>query len=227
MVLITNNFLKLASGEFDLKTIFTLLLSDKCIDKLQNLDALESLRWADFSKNKIVRIENLNPNLSTLMFLNLSHNQIQRVSCLESLTNLQSLKLNANPIGRLADVQGIIPLKALTHLWFQNIDGQDRCPVCSTDNYRDEILKLNSNIQSLDSQRKNLPDLLFKEECDLDLPDSVPSWELELGNIDDIVNPTMVNDKLNPLVADFENKVNECKKRLQESDKMLKTMVIA
>lgn len=223
MVLITSNLLKLSTGEFDLRTIFTLILTGKHIDKLQNLDQLQSLRWADFSKNNIVRIENLNPNLSTLQFLDLSFNQIQRISCLESLVNLKHLKLHANPIARIADVQGIAPLRSLTHIWFQTISGTDRCPVCSTDGYEKGVYNLNPKLVSLDSKRKHLPELKIPEEKEIDLP-AVPSWELELGCVDDIVNPEKVHETLNPLLEEFERKAEECRKRLEESDKMLRSI---
>jgi len=225
MVLITSDFLKLATGEFDLRTIYNLIASSKNIDRLQGLDGLENLRWADFSKNNLVRIENLNSNLGNLQFLDLSFNKIQKACGLESLVKLETLKLNGNPIALLVDIEGIRHLPALTHLTLQKVDETDRCPVCAVEGYKERVYDLVPHLLSLDSKRKHLLDEKIDDSADNNLSLEIPKWDLDISSIEDILNPELVADRLDPLLAEFERKAEECRLRLKEGDKYLESVV--
>lgn len=171
-----------------------------------------------------MRIENLNSNLATLQFLDLSNNKIPKLSNLDSLVNLQTLKANDNPISRVEDIHGLRSLPALTHLTFQNIDGTDSCPLCKLDGYRTSVYELVPTLLSLDSQRKHLPDLTIEDAANTDIPVDLPSWNLDLESMDDILNPALVSNKLNPLVEEFTRKLEHCRRRLDEGADLLKSL---
>eukprot|EP00397_Hematodinium_sp_SG-2012_P066340 GEMP01099085.1.p1 GENE.GEMP01099085.1~~GEMP01099085.1.p1 ORF type:complete len:227 (+),score=30.13 GEMP01099085.1:38-718(+) len=221
-IALNSSSIKLATGEFDLKTIFTLILTAKGIDRLQNLDELESLRWLDLSKNHIIRIESL-LNLQTLQFLDLSFNKIQKVHGLDSCCALQTLKLNANPISRLQDLMGLTGPSSLTHLTLQNLDGTDPCPVCLQGGYKYTIYELVPRLVALDGRRKNLPDFDPLNDMPLQLPE-VPAWEQDIS-INGILNPEMVESRLQPLMDDFEQKASDCRTYLQEGSALLQNLI--
>ncbi len=96
VVHLTPQFLRLTSGEFDLATIFQLLLSKKRIrSPLDTLERCGNLRFLDLSRNEITSLDTCLFDLLLLEHLDLSHNKISRVEGLPnpSGNNLRTLRL--------------------------------------------------------------------------------------------------------------------------------------
>ena len=96
---LTKKFLCLHTYQFDLATIFQLLLQKKMIRTMHNsLKGCINLRFLDLSRNDIVRIENVE-NMAFLEYIDLSHNKIQKVDALPP--NLKVLFMRNNPVSRI------------------------------------------------------------------------------------------------------------------------------
>lgn len=161
-------------------------------------------------------------DLRALKHVDLSFNKIQKVQGIDSCCSLETLKLVANPISRMQDISGLKgAASSLTSVMFQGIGGTDRCPVCLQDEYKKTIYDTLPKLISLDGLHKDF--LLFTApEASLDLPE-VPEWEQDTA-LDGILDPKMVEERLKPLLDEFEKKAEECRKRLDEGDTLLRSL---
>ena len=73
---LTLEYLKAVTDQFDVATVFKLLLQKKMIRRLdKSLSLCINIRFLDLSYNDITRIENLD-KLQFLEYMDLSHNKI-------------------------------------------------------------------------------------------------------------------------------------------------------
>lgn len=94
---------------------------------MQGLEGLVNLVELDLSGNKISQISGLQ-NLQHLQKLVLAKNRITVVdSCLVSLTQLEHLLLQGNPILNIEglNLQHLSKLKRLSTLYFKNVNGTE------------------------------------------------------------------------------------------------------
>lgn len=106
MAVLTLEYIKTETGEFDEESVFQAILTKRSISLIDAVNKCCNLRWLDLSQNQIIRMENLD-GLAQLMSLDLSHNKIQKVQSLEGMPNLERLKLKSNPISRIQDLEGL------------------------------------------------------------------------------------------------------------------------
>ena len=79
---LTDEYLKAITGKFDLETVFNLELVNKSIGSLGSIPKCTSLLYLDLSHNNISSINGLD-NLDSLvhiMFIDLSYNKISNIS---------------------------------------------------------------------------------------------------------------------------------------------------
>ena len=96
-----NGLLELPRSLFQLTALRNLYLNDnKLKDSVFNISGIRSpLAWLHLSNNRLTQLPRLSP-LATLTILNVSHNEIQRISTedIAPLCSLQVLDLRGNPI---------------------------------------------------------------------------------------------------------------------------------
>jgi len=231
MVVLTLEYIKHATGEFDPETTFQAILSNRSIQRIDAVGLCTNLRWLDLSNNQIVRIENLS-NLVQLSSLDLSFNKIHKVENLDGMRSLERLQIKSNPISRLQDVEGLRPASKLRHLLFQNIDKTDFCPVCLQPDYQKTIFEVCPDLVALDSRRRHLPDLdkevqRLEKQPELVVPEMKPWFTAEDLSLDGIHSSTKLADVMQPHVEDFEAALKSCQAVLKEAEELLKAQEIA
>ncbi|KAK2706195.1 hypothetical protein QYM36_016286 [Artemia franciscana] len=82
------------------------------IAKIENLEALQSVKTLSLRWNFIKKIENLS-TLTTLKELELYDNQITKIEGLESLVNLEVLDISHNRLSKIENLEGLTKLKKL------------------------------------------------------------------------------------------------------------------
>lgn len=222
------DYLKLATGEFDLQTIFQLVLREKGLKKIEGaVDQCINMRWLDLSHNGIIRIEGM-AHLVNLQVLDLSFNKVQKIEHLDGLKTLHTLRLTNNPISRLQDLEGLKARReTLRHLSLKQIDGSEACPVCLAPEYKEKVYELIPDLYSLDSQRKHLPELNFDEKYLVDPEFEMPEPEdwLKpdgLSNLDGLFDEAEVERQLRPKIDEFEKALAACREALDEGDELLR-----
>eukprot|EP00927_Polykrikos_kofoidii_P067114 TRINITY_DN62639_c0_g1_i1.p1 TRINITY_DN62639_c0_g1~~TRINITY_DN62639_c0_g1_i1.p1 ORF type:complete len:238 (+),score=57.31 TRINITY_DN62639_c0_g1_i1:173-886(+) len=228
MTVLTLEYIKQATGEFDPETIFQAILSRRSIKRIDVVSQCCNLRWLDLSRNEIYRLENLE-GLCQLVSMDVSFNKLSKVQCLESLTKLERMNLRSNPIARLQDIEGLAVVKKLKHVNFQNIDGTDFCPVCMQPGYRRAVFEMCPDLMALDSRRKHLPDLDLEvrrldDEPKIELPEPEPWFNRSDLDFDDVQDPEAVAATLEPQVAEFEAALSDCAAALREAEELLKNV---
>lgn len=96
---LSNNLIKKIENLERLKKLIKLELSDNAIESLSGLDTLQNLQELFVDKNHVKNMEKIG-NLKSLIILFLENNDIEvfKMSYLESLTNLNFIFLNQNPL---------------------------------------------------------------------------------------------------------------------------------
>ncbi|CAD7940321.1 unnamed protein product [Amoebophrya sp. A120] len=163
-VVLTAQQLKSETGEFDLQTVFRLVLSKKRIrSPVDVLERLVNLRFLDLSENEITTLGSSLTNLSFLEHADFSSNKLSKCENLPVQGALRVLRLQNNPISRVADLEGLRGQDKLEHISFQDVDNVNarQCPVCLHPQYRVTLLNESNlrNLKSLDGERLHLPDL--------------------------------------------------------------------
>lgn len=188
---LSDEYLKAITGKFDLETIFNLDLVNKSLSNLGSIPKCTSLLFLDLSQNKLTSVNGLE-NLVNIMFLDLSFNEISNISPLSSLKELTNLKLHGNRIsGPPPNI--FSGLKKLEKITFQIVPFHDKPevntsnPICSIDNYREQIFEAIPQIKWLDGIPK----------------------EMEPFSIENDDNSNEIKEKLNPdnFNFDFTDKV--------------------
>eukprot|EP00421_Protoceratium_reticulatum_P075564 CAMPEP_0168431326 /NCGR_PEP_ID=MMETSP0228-20121227/38327_1 /TAXON_ID=133427 /ORGANISM="Protoceratium reticulatum, Strain CCCM 535 (=CCMP 1889)" /LENGTH=230 /DNA_ID=CAMNT_0008445437 /DNA_START=27 /DNA_END=715 /DNA_ORIENTATION=- len=226
MVVLTLEYIKQHTGEFDEESVFQAILSHREIVRIDAVNKCCNLRWLDLSRNQIVRMENLD-GLAQLVCLDLSYNKIQKVQGLEGLQSLERLQLKSNPISRLMDLEGLRAAQKLRHLHFRNVDNTDFCPVCLQEEYQRQIRELCPELLALDSRRKHLPDLekevlRLEKQSELEMPEPEPWFGPEDLRGDDIQDPELIAALMKPHVDEFEAAVQDCKAALREAEALMR-----
>ncbi|CAD7964577.1 unnamed protein product [Amoebophrya sp. A25] len=167
-LVLTPQLVKLETGEFDLGTVFRLVLQRRKVrSPLDCLERCVNLRFLDLSRNEITT---LGPGLSRLLlleYLDVSHNKLGTLAGLPGQGNLlRTLRLQGNQIQRVTDLDALQGQTTIEHISFQNLDNTAPCPVCSHSQYRSALFdkKKLPNLKSLDYVRLHLPDLDEKIE---------------------------------------------------------------
>lgn len=226
MAVLTLEYIKAETGEFDEESVFQAILSKRGISLIDAVNKCINLRWLDLSRNQIIRIENLD-GLAKLASLDLSHNKIQKIQGLQGMPILERLKLQNNPISRTQDLEDLRAAPSLRHLQLQNVDGSDFCPVCLQPEYRRDIREMCPDLVALDSRRKHLPDL-DKEAADLefgggiDLPEADAWFSKEDLDLSEVMNADTLGAIMQPHVAEFDAALKGCQDAFKEAEDLLK-----
>lgn len=233
MVVLTLEYIKHITGEFDAQSVFQVILSNKAISRIDALSQCCNLRWLDLSRNQIIRIENLE-GLSQLVSLNMSFNKIPKITGLETLQNLERLQLRSNTVSRLQDLEGLKEAPKLRHLQLQNIDVTEFCPVCLQPGYKDRVRALCPDLVALDSRRFHLPDLdkemeRIERQSESALPEPEPWFPRGCSELDieGLLDAEVIDVSLRPSVQAYEAALAECQNVLKEADELLRLQDMA
>ena len=226
---LSDDYLKSVTGFFDLEIIFDLELNQKNIASLGSLPKCVSLVYLDLSQNKISDITEID-SLIELKFLDLSFNNISNITPLSSLLKLRNLKLQGN------NVNGPLPnclknLKKLEQLTFKTVNLEENKninvsnPICSMNNYRDEVFACFSNLKWLDNLPKGM------EEIDCDYNDDEDDMEKKIDvdsfkfNFNEEIkldpNELISNEDMDNAKKEIQDKYNEYEKGIEELKKEL------
>ncbi len=149
-MILTCEFLKQESCNFDLECVFTLDLSDKKITDLGDLKECTNLEILNLSFNDIKDLTPLT-QLTKLQFLNLSNNLINSLDGIEELENLQLLNLSGNYLSNVFEFKKLSECKSLNQLKLINKQTNSTNPVCSMNaEYIQNIHKILPFIEIID-----------------------------------------------------------------------------
>ena len=226
---LSDEYIKAVTGSFDLETIFDLELTQKSITSLGSLPKCISLVYLDLSQNRITEIHGIDC-LTELEFLDLSFNNISNIAPLGALLKLRNLKLQGNNID--APLPGSLKsLKKLEKISFKCIDMEDgknknnANPICKTDNYRNNIFEMFTNLKWLDNLPKGMEevDYEYKNDEDDDIKKiNVEDYKFDFGeeiklNADEFISKEDMDNSKKEIMnkfREYEQGVEEIKKEL-------------
>ena len=226
---LSDDYLKSVTGFFDLEIIFDLELTQKNIMTLGSLPKCVSLVYLDLSQNKISDITEID-SLIELKFLDLSFNNISNITPLSSLLKLRNLKLQGN------NVDGPLPnclknLKKLEQLTFKTVNFEENKninvsnPICSMNNYRDEIFACFTNLKWLDNLPKGMEEIdcnYNDDEDDMEKKIDVDSFKFNFNEeIKLDPNELISNEDMDNAKKEIQDKYNEYQKGIEELKKEL------
>jgi len=122
------------------------------IKQLDSLHHCPNLTDLNLTGNELTKVEGLE-SCTSLRKLTLTSNSISVLGNLGTLVSLEHLFLNDN---KVSDHQEILKLATLTNLkslYFKNIDGTQKNPVCDHPSYRAVIIRHLPFISNLDGER--------------------------------------------------------------------------
>ena len=163
---------------FDLEIITKLSCVGRRINGLTCLDLCINLTELNLSNNAIACLDGLE-SLQRLKKLVLTSNRIASLDGVQSLTALQHLLVQDNMIASIEDVQALADLPGLQSVYFQNLGGDLRNPVCRIDHYKVKVLDLLPNLRNLDGERKPGKNLY---NVDVEVPKREPLPASAFGN---------------------------------------------
>jgi Leucine-rich repeat (LRR) protein len=140
------------SGEFDLESVYKLQLCRMNIRTIENLENCTNLQELNLSGNDIERIEGLE-KLHNLRKITLTTNKITSLAGLDKCESLEHILIQENNIGNIGEFTQLLGLKNLKSLYFKNIDGTQRNPLCEHPSYRSSIVRQLTQLTILDGER--------------------------------------------------------------------------
>lgn len=149
---VTKSALKVASGEFDLESIHSLVLQNAGITDIGCIGECIGLERLDLSRNDITKLHKL-AGLSSLQDLNLSSNRISSLDGLQALHNLKNLNLAGNLIFSLDSFQCMCGLEHLKELRLKDDIHNLTNPVCMAPSYVNDVIRMLPNLLVLDGHR--------------------------------------------------------------------------
>mmetsp|Transcript_35182 Transcript_35182/g.54987 ORF Transcript_35182/g.54987 Transcript_35182/m.54987 type:complete len:201 (-) Transcript_35182:280-882(-) len=122
------------------------------IKKIENLSECVNLQELNLAGNDIEVIEGLD-KLVNLRKLVLTTNKISALSGLQNCSSLEHLLVQENSISNIAELAAVTSLPNLKSIYFRNIDGTQRNPVCDHPSYRSSIMRQLPSLTILDGER--------------------------------------------------------------------------
>ena len=226
---LSEEYLKSVTGFFDLEIIFDIELNQKNISSLGALPKCISLVYLDLSQNKISDITEID-SLIELKFLDLSFNNISNITPLSSLLKLRNLKLQGN------NIDGPLPnclknLKKLEQLTFKTINFEEKKninvsnPICSMDNYRNNVFSCFTNLKWLDNLPKGMEEIDYNykdDDDDMIKKIDVDSFKFDFNEeIKLDPNDLISNEDIENAKKEIQDKYNEYEKGVEEIRKEL------
>jgi hypothetical protein len=197
-LVLTEELLRIASGQFDVTIITATILTDLGLRSLGNgFEKCTSLVTLDLSRNKLTSIDGLLFLSGTLQHLDLSSNSIANVTLLAQFKSLEVLKLQENAID-LFDALGNMSsgtMPALRSIYLQTKDGQMANRICADkEAYSKGMNERFAKIRSLDGhyflkEQANPNFVDVGNDQEVKLPPSVP-WVTEESLKGIVADPT-------------------------------------
>eukprot|EP00761_Pharyngomonas_kirbyi_P013086 gb/GECH01013113.1/.p1 GENE.gb/GECH01013113.1/~~gb/GECH01013113.1/.p1 ORF type:complete len:192 (+),score=48.22 gb/GECH01013113.1/:1-576(+) len=137
---------KMDSALSQLKECKQLSLSTNAIDKIGNLQGLDSLEILSLGRNNIKKLENLDAVAGTLEQLWISYNNIEKLTGIEKLKKLKILYMSNNKVEKWSEFERLKELPELQELLFLGNPLEEE----NRPNWRVEVLKRLPNLKKLD-----------------------------------------------------------------------------
>ncbi len=184
-IVLTENLVKLASGQFDVALPQTLVLSHLQISRLMApvLEKCVSITILDVSYNKLRTTKGIAALSNSLVQLDLRFNALTALDEVAALRNLQILRLQGNEIREQTEIANLADLKSLRALLLREKDGTAANPVCSQSNYVPLMNSWFPNVRCIDGhyfckEDMNPKKIDLDQEEEYTLPKSIP-WITE------------------------------------------------
>ncbi|XP_036400437.1 leucine-rich repeat-containing protein 61 [Megalops cyprinoides] len=149
---ITSELLKSRTGEFDLESILFLKLRGLGIYDLGCIGECVNLERLDLSGNNITNLAPL-ASLRLLLALNLSSNRITNLEAICSCYSLQSLNVAGNLISSIENLHCLQSLRNMENIRLNDNTYNYTNPVCKNTSYRSVLLEMFPSIKVLDGER--------------------------------------------------------------------------
>ncbi|KAJ9448683.1 Dynein light chain 1 [Diplonema papillatum] len=222
-VRIAPDLIKLATGQFDLRSVLSLTLCSLGLKCIEGLDSLSSLTILDLSSNSIGKLSNLEPVGRTLLRLDLRWNQITRLEALHCLQVLEVVKLQGNKVSEIDTVVSLSGLPRLRGIHLQDSDGSHANPVCALSKYRETVTRRIPSLGCLDGE------FFLAEDCrpgvigdgeseDIVIPEPLRWLPNNFFNENLLLNS---NTFLAPTAKLLEDLIDESQRALDRADKAI------
>eukprot|EP01062_Namystynia_karyoxenos_P083716 TRINITY_DN9686_c0_g1_i1.p1 TRINITY_DN9686_c0_g1~~TRINITY_DN9686_c0_g1_i1.p1 ORF type:complete len:270 (+),score=98.71 TRINITY_DN9686_c0_g1_i1:85-810(+) len=223
---ISEELVKLVTGQFDLASVLTLPLGGLGIRDLKGLAPLCNLTNLDLSGNRVAKLEGLDGLGRSLLRLDLRDNCVSRLEGLQPLQQLEVLRLQGNRVSDLDSVLSLAGLPRLRALHLQDLGGRNANPVCRLPRYGDSVTRRLKSLSCLDGEYFLNEDLVPRrvgdgEGEDLVIPDPEP-W-VPKGFFDGVLSSQRPGPA-NPFAAQEKSLLAllaECRGAVQRADAAL------
>lgn len=184
-IVLSENLVKLASGQFDVALPQTLILTQLGISRLLApvLEKCVSVTILDLSYNKLRTTKGIAALANSLVHLDLRFNTLTALDEVAALRNLQVLRLQGNEIREQTEIANLADLKSLRALLLREKDGTAPNPVCSQSNYVPLMNSWFPNVRCIDGhyfckEDMNPKKIDLDQEEEYTMPKSTP-WITE------------------------------------------------
>ncbi|XP_067939228.1 leucine-rich repeat-containing protein 61-like isoform X2 [Watersipora subatra] len=144
---LTEQFLKSASNEFDVTSIHTISLAQQSITDISAIARCIGLERLDLSHNAITYLQPIS-SLTNLLVLDVSDNKISSLCGLETLERLEWLNL----AGTIEALRSLVSLQNLSSIALRDPVRDVGNPVCMRQSYKMLVLKLLPQLHTLDHE---------------------------------------------------------------------------
>ena len=209
----TTSLLKAVSGEFDVESIFKLSLCRMNIRLLDCLAECPNLSELNLTGNFIEHLDGLQ-GCFKLKRLVLTSNKIRSLATLPPLQSVEHVYLQDNQITDLVEVNQLIKQTPnLKTLYFKNIDGTQKSPLCEHPTYRSNICRMLPKLFVLDGERVRHTDLYDVD--DIRVPTELPKvalpepepWLKDFSWDDAFVDDSQLATKGEPTIMNLTRKI--------------------
>lgn len=141
------------SGLEKLPKLRSLVLDFNFVESLETLPVTENLKYLSLNENKVSSLKGINPEIVELRLggCKLKDKNVEELTHLE---HLQTLNISGNQIGKITSISKLGKIKSLRRLFLYDVNFGDN-PVCSLHNY-ELIVKLEMmNLEEIDGQSFN------------------------------------------------------------------------
>jgi Leucine-rich repeat (LRR) protein len=197
-LVLTEELVRVASGQFDVSLINTIALNDLGLRSLSSaLERCTSLTSLNLSSNRLMSVEGLEFVSGTLQILDISNNSISRLDTLSQFKKLEVLKVQQNRIESLEALGAMssATMPALRSIYLQTRDRQLANPVCAEkETYAKCMNERFPKLRSLDGhyflkEQANPMFIDAGDDQEVKLPASTP-WLTEEGLRSLVTDPT-------------------------------------
>lgn len=131
--------------------MFTIVLPNQAISSIDALSECDNLMILNLSHNSIESVAPLK-NCKQLKIINFADNSIPNLNSLSGCKDLVNVHAEGNMIKGIDQIQSLKECPSLKNVHLQTLSGDFQNPICSLNDYRDNVLEFLDQIKRLDSK---------------------------------------------------------------------------